>query len=89
MNTNYPRGGCDEWDLSKFDDHTLEHEIELCRQNLYGVWLPQHNCGLKGMMNWQVGEHGTTEKSLREAQATWQTRLKRAEDEMFERKMLV
>lgn len=89
MKTNYPRGGSDEWDLSKFDDYTLEYEIEMCRQNLYGVWLPKHNCGLKGMMNWTPGERGISEERLRIAQEVWQSRLKRAEDELFERKVLV
>ncbi len=49
--TNYPRGLSCEWDLSKFDDELLLHEIELCRQNLYGIWLPEYNTGLKGLMN--------------------------------------
>ena len=87
--TNYPRGGSDTWDLSKFDDITLEHEIELCRQNLYGVWLPKYNTGLKGMMNQEPQEYGVSEELFNSAKQTWLRRLKNAEDEMFERKVLV
>lgn len=87
--TNYPRGGCDDWDLTKFNDHTLHHEIELCQQNIFGVWLPQYNTGLKGMMSWKVGEHGCSEETLQQAQNTWLRRLRRAEDELFERLALV
>jgi hypothetical protein len=87
--TNYPRGGCETWDLSKFDDVTLEYEIELCTQNLYGVWLPQYNAGLKGMMNQTSEEFGCTPETFENARRVWLKRLKDAEDEMFERKVLV
>ena len=89
IKTNYPRGGSDTWDLSKFDDVTLEHEIELCRQNLYGVWLPQHNTGLKGLMNETAQERGCSEETLNNAKKVWLGRLKNAEDEIFERTVLV
>jgi hypothetical protein len=87
--TNYPNSGSDSWDLTTFDDVTLEHEIQLCRENLYGVSLPEYKIGLKGMMNWEVGEYGCSEEQLKEAQSIWLRRLKNAEDEMFERIALV
>ena len=89
IKTNYPRGGSDSWDLSTFDDITLEYEIELCRQCLYGVWLPKYNTGLKGFMNETSKDHRIDEETWENAKATWLRRLKNAEDEMFERVVLV
>ncbi len=89
IKTNYPRGGSDDWDLSRFDDVTLEYEIELCRENLYGVWLPKYSTGITGMMNETWQDYSSSSEVFENARNTWLRRLKNAEDEMFERTVLV
>ena len=85
----YPKGGCDSWDLTKFDLFTLKYEIELCRQILWGVDLPQYNTNLKGIMHKTAAECRIDEEHFNNAKNTWLKRLSRAETELFERQVLL
>lgn len=87
--TNYPSGGCETWDMSKLDIPTLQHEIKLCHQVLYGAEFPQWKTSLKGILNTDYSSCGISEEGFNDAKNTWLKRLKKAEDELFERQVLL
>lgn len=89
MEIRLPRGPATAWDMTKLTNEQLLYEAKLCEENLYGVWLPKYNIGLKGFMNETHEERGCSEETFKHARQVWLLRHKRATDELFERELLV
>jgi len=84
---NLPLGNALTWDMTALTTRQLEYEYKICYECLYGAEVAGYPV-LKGLM---VHDHisiGCDEDQLARARSTWQQRLKRAEDELFERKLI-
>lgn len=82
---NRQRGGCCEWDLSEWNEWTVDHEISLCSQILYGTYISRYDISLESMI-----EKAKIDKSklLQSALKTWQSRYDRALEEKTHRILL-
>jgi len=76
--TNYASGSVLGQDLSKWNDHTVTHEIELCREALYG----DDTYGLSGLLREPPTDN------VQSAIAVWSTRLTHALREAVRRKII-
>jgi len=84
---NLPKGSALEWDITTLSDKQLAYEYHLCYECLYGSEVAGVEV-LKGLMNYDYTSFGVYEDQLTKARHVWQERLKRAEDELFERKLI-
>jgi hypothetical protein len=84
---NLPRGNALDWDITTLTDKQLAYEYRLCYECLYGAEIAGVDV-LKGLMDEDYLSVGVRADQLDEARRVWQERLKRAEDELFERKLL-
>lgn len=84
-----PQGSALKWNMNLLTTEQLLLEVELCEQVLFGVWIPKYSTGLKGMLNQLPNERGVDEETFNAAKNTWLLRLKRAQDELIERQLLL
>jgi len=84
-NISLPHGSALDWDMKTLTVDQLKYELNLCSDILYGVWLPEYNSGLKGMLNETADDRNVSEKMFEKAKAVWLKRYQRAETELFER----
>ena len=82
-----PAGNALDWDITTLTDEQLDYEYHLCYECLYGAYIAGFPV-LKGLMNEDHISFGVGEHDLAKARAVWLDRLRRAEDELFERKLI-
>jgi len=90
MSLNLPHGPATRWDMTKLTMEQLDYERELCHQVLYGYVSKEHEgVFLSGLLSEEHPLRGYYSPCIvDDAVATWKLRLKRAEDELFERGVL-
>jgi hypothetical protein len=77
-----------EWDMSKLSNEQLKHEYKICYENLHGSYIANIEI-LRGLLMHNHASLGVQKEELDRARSIWQQRLKRAQDELFERQVLV
>lgn len=80
-----PPGPPTEWDMKTLTFEQLEYERNLCKQVLYGTYLPEMNLRIAGLLEQTANQMRVNQKTYDDAVRVWQLRLQRAEDEIFER----
>ena len=84
---NLPHGNALDWDITTLTNEQLAYECRLCYECLYGAEIAGYPV-MVGLMNVDHISFGVRKDQLEEARYTWQERLRRAGDELFERKLL-
>jgi hypothetical protein len=87
-----PTGGVFNQDITKYTEAELEHEQQLAYEVLNDIHCsyPPWNGGvaITGMLKQNPDESSVGREQFLRALETWKLRLKRAEDELLERRLL-